>query len=61
MDRLPFALLLSIASLVAAEPVPATVIVHADIKGLAIAPDFVGLSTEKKLMARDRVTLNGAN
>jgi hypothetical protein len=50
---LPFALLAGLTSLVAAEPVPATIVVHVDKPGFAIPADFTGLSTEKKLMTRD--------
>ena len=46
-------LLASLTSLLAAEPVPATIVVHTDKPGLTIPADFTGLSTEKKLMARD--------
>ena len=45
--------LLLAATLAAAEPTAATVTVHADQPGLTIPADFVGLSTEKKLMTRD--------
>ena len=45
--------LLGLSSLLAAEPVPATIVVHTDKPGFAIPADFTGLSTEKKLMARD--------
>ncbi len=48
-----FSLFLGLTSLLAAEPVPATIVVHPDKPGLAIPADFTGLSTEKKLMARD--------
>ena len=48
-----FSLFLGLTSLVAAEPVPATIVVHTDKPGFAIPADFTGLSTEKKLMARD--------
>jgi len=48
-----FSVLLGLASLTAAEPVPATIVVHTDKPGLVIPADFTGLSTEKKLMARD--------
>ena len=41
------------ATLAAAAPTPATVTVHADQPGLVLPVDFVGLSTEKKLMLRD--------
>jgi hypothetical protein len=51
--RLALLLLACLTSLVAAEPVPATIIVHTDKPGFAIPADFTGLSTEKKLMARD--------
>ena len=52
--RLPLlALLASLSSLVAAEPVPASVVVHTDKPSFTIPADFTGLSTEKKLMARD--------
>lgn len=52
--RLPLLpLLASLTSLLAAEPVPATIVVHADKPGFAIPADFTGLSTEKKLLARD--------
>jgi hypothetical protein len=52
--RLPLlALLLGLSSLLAAESVPASIVVHAEKPGLAIPADFTGLSTEKKLMARD--------
>ena len=50
---LPLALLAGLTTLVAAEPVPATIVVHTDKPGFAIPADFTGLSTEKKLMARD--------
>jgi len=54
MPRFPLLpLLASLTSLVAAEPVPATIVVHTDKPGLTIPADFTGLSTEKKLMARD--------
>ena len=53
MLRLTLAFSTALTSLVAAEPVPAKIIVHADQAGLAIPADFTGLSTEKKLMARD--------
>ena len=46
-------LLLGLTSLLAAESVPATIVVHTDKPGLVIPADFTGLSTEKKLMARD--------
>ena len=52
MPRL-LALLLTLGVLAAAEPVPATIVVHTDKPGFAIPADFTGLSTEKKLMARD--------
>jgi len=52
MPRL-LALLLTLGVLLAAEPVPATIVVHTDKPGFAIPADFTGLSTEKKLMARD--------
>ena len=45
--------LLGLASLAAADPVPATIVVHTDKSGFVIPADFTGLSTEKKLMARD--------
>jgi len=45
--------LLGLASLAAADPVPATIVVHTDKPGFVIPADFTGLSTEKKLMARD--------
>jgi hypothetical protein len=45
--------LLLAATLAAAQPTPATVTVHADQPGLLLPADFVGLSTEKKLMTRD--------
>ena len=45
--------LLLAATLAAAEPTAATVTVRADQPGLTIPADFVGLSTEKKLMTRD--------
>ena len=48
-----FSLLLGLSSLLAAEPVSATIVVHTDKPGLVIPADFTGLSTEKKLMARD--------
>ena len=48
-----FSLLLGLSSLLAAEPVSATIVVHTDKPGHAIPADFTGLSTEKKLMARD--------
>jgi hypothetical protein len=47
------ALLLGFVSVAAGEPAPATIVVHADRPGAAIPADFTGLSTEKKLMARD--------
>ena len=47
------AILVSLTSLVAAEPVPASVVVHTDKPSFTIPADFTGLSTEKKLMARD--------
>ena len=50
---LALTLLAGLSSLVAAEPVPATVVVHADKPSFTIPADFTGLSTEKKLMARD--------
>jgi len=51
---LPLSLLLAgLSSLVAAEPVPASVVVHTDKPSFTIPADFTGLSTEKKLMARD--------
>jgi len=51
---LPHALLAGLTSLLAAaEPVPATIVVYTDKPGFAIPADFTGLSTEKKLMARD--------
>lgn len=54
MPRLPLlTLLLGVSTLAAADTVPATIIVHADKPGFAIPADFTGLSTEKKLMARD--------
>ncbi len=45
--------LLFAATFAAVEPTAATVTVQADRPGLAIPADFVGLSTEKKLMTRD--------
>ncbi|MEY4271868.1 MAG: hypothetical protein RL250_734 [Verrucomicrobiota bacterium] len=45
--------LLLAATLAAATPTPATVTVQADQPGLALPADFVGLSTEKKLLTRD--------
>ena len=48
-----FSLFLGLTSLLAAEPVPATIVVHTDKPGFAIPADFTGLSTEKKLMTRD--------
>ena len=48
-----FSLFLGLSSLLAAEPVPATIVIHTDKPGLVIPADFTGLSTEKKLMARD--------
>lgn len=53
MPRVSLALLASLTSLIAAEPAPATIVVHTDKPGFAIPADFTGLSTEKKLMARD--------
>jgi hypothetical protein len=53
MPRVALSLLASLTSLLAAEPTPATVVVHPDKPGFAIPADFTGLSTEKKLMARD--------
>jgi len=53
MPRVALALLASLTSLLAAEPTPATIVVHPDKPGFAIPADFTGLSTEKKLMARD--------
>lgn len=46
---------LSLASAFAVEPAltPATVSIHADQTGAAIPADFVGLSTEKKILTRD--------
>ena len=44
------------ATLAAAAPTPATVTVHADQPGLVLPVDFVGLSTEKKLMVRGSTT-----
>lgn len=45
--------LLLATTLAAAQPTPATVTVHADQPGLVLPADFVGFSTEKKLMVRD--------
>ena len=42
-----------LSTLVAAEPATATVRVRVDQPGPAVAADFIGLSTEKKLMTRD--------
>jgi hypothetical protein len=53
MPRVALALLASLTSLLAAEPTPAEIVVHADKPGFAIPADFTGLSTEKKLLARD--------
>ena len=53
-----FPLLLA-ATLAVAEPTAATVTVHAEQPGLTIPADFVGLSTEKKLLTRD--CFNGQN
>lgn len=53
MPRVALTLLASLTSLIAAEPTPATIVVHTDKPGFAIPADFTGLSTEKKLMARD--------
>ena len=48
-----FSLLLGLSSLLGVEPVPASIIVHTDKPSLVIPADFTGLSTEKKLLARD--------
>ena len=53
MPRVALSLLASLTSFLAAEPTPATIVVHTDKPGFAIPADFTGLSTEKKLMARD--------
>jgi hypothetical protein len=53
MPRVALSLLVSLTSLVATEPAPATIVVHTDQPGFVIPADFTGLSTEKKLMARD--------
>ena len=53
MPRLALSLLLGLIYASAAEPAPATIVVHADKPGLTIPADFTGLSTEKKLMSRD--------
>jgi hypothetical protein len=45
--------LLLAATLAAADPTPAIITIHADRPGLALPADFVGLSTEKKLLTRD--------
>ena len=45
--------LLLAATLAAVDPTPATIMIHADRPGLALPADFVGLSTEKKLLTRD--------
>jgi hypothetical protein len=54
MPRFPLlCLLLGVRTLIAADAVPATIVVHTDKLGFAIPADFTGLSTEKKLLARD--------
>ena len=53
LPLLALTLLAGLSSLVAAEPVPASVVVHTDKPSFTIPADFTGLSTEKKLMARD--------
>jgi len=53
MPRVALTLLASLTSLIATEPTPATIVVYTDKPGFAIPADFTGLSTEKKLMARD--------
>jgi hypothetical protein len=54
MRRFPLlSLLLGLASLGAAEPATAALVIHPDKPGFAIPADFTGLSTEKKLLIRD--------
>lgn len=51
---LPQTLLLSaVLSISTSEPTPAKILVHLDQPGVSIPPDFVGLSTEKKMLSRD--------
>ena len=57
--RLTLPLLLLSRLLFGADSISATVTIHSDQPGLVIPSDFVGLSTEKKLMTRD--CFNGQN